>query len=158
MSRRVLVPSLIGVTVLGAVAAGGIAMASSSNSSPSSNPAEPSLKNGSARYTAPAAGGGTGSLTFTADVSDDSGVKNLKVLAWPASSKLDPTEKELRHAEGATCRGTTEEKSRCTYTLKITRAEAAELPEGTWHVSARATAKDGGTAFVPRAATFTVAR
>ncbi|MGB8942165.1 MAG: DUF5707 domain-containing protein [Streptomyces sp.] len=150
MSQRVVISSLVGVAVIGAVTAGGLAMASS--------PSEPTLENGSARYSAPSADGGAGSLTFTADVSDDSGVRGVKVLAWPASSKLDPTEKELRRAESATCRSTTDETSRCTYTLKVTRDEAAELAQGTWYVSARAAAKDGGTKFVPRAASFEITR
>ncbi|WP_326701405.1 DUF5707 domain-containing protein [Streptomyces sp. NBC_01754] len=149
MSRRVLISSLIGATVIGGVAAGGLATASART--------EPTVKNGSARYTAPS-GGTTGSFTFTVDVSDDSGVRGLKVIAWPASSKLNPTEEELRHAEDATCRSTTEETSRCTYTLKVTKEEAAGLERGTWYVSALATAKDGGTVFVPRAATFDVPR
>ncbi|MEV8316262.1 DUF5707 domain-containing protein [Streptomyces sp. NPDC059900] len=154
--KRIVVSSLVGAVVVGGITAGGIAMAS--DSAPKTPPA---LKNGSARYTAPAPDGGTGSLTFTADVSDDSGVRGLKVLAWPASSKLDPTEAELRKAESATCRkttGATEETSRCTYTLKVTKKEAADLAPGTWYVSARATAKDGDTKFVPRAATFEVTR
>ncbi|MFI6858699.1 DUF5707 domain-containing protein [Streptomyces sp. NPDC050421] len=149
MSKRVLVPSLIGAVALGAVAAGGYAMASATT--------EPSVKNGSAHYAAPSPGG-AGALTFTADVSDDSGVRGLKVLAWPTSSKLDPTEAEMRSAEAATCRSTSDTTSRCTYTLKVTQQEAAGLAEGVWDVSALATAKDGGTKFVPRAATFTVTR
>ncbi|MFE6162963.1 DUF5707 domain-containing protein [Streptomyces sp. NPDC056486] len=153
MSKRIVVSSLIGAVVVGGIAAGGIAMASDSA------PTEPTLENASARYVAPSPDGGiTGSLTFTADVSDDSGIRGLKVLAWPASSKLDPTEAELRRAEGATCSSTTDETSRCTYTLKVTEKEAAKLDQGTWYVSARAAAKDGGTTFVPRAATFDVRR
>ena len=92
------------------------------------------------------------------DVSDDSGVRGLKVLVWPASSKLDPTAAELRSAESAKCRSTSDETSRCTYTLKVTKQEAADLPKGTWYVSALATAEDGGTTFVPRAATFDLTR
>ncbi|WP_221349375.1 DUF5707 domain-containing protein [Streptomyces beigongshangae] len=147
MSKRVLVPSLIGVAVLGGVAAGGLAIASTAT--------EPALENASARYAAPSSGS-TGSLTFTADVRDDSGVRGLKVVAWPASSALDPTEAELRHVDGAGCRGTTDDTSRCTYTLKVTKRQAAELDRGTWYVSALATAKDGDTLFVPRAATVDV--
>ncbi|WP_328672300.1 DUF5707 domain-containing protein [Streptomyces sp. NBC_00328] len=147
MSKRVLVSSLIGVAVVGGVAAGGYAMASTAT--------EPTLENGSARYVAPS-GGSTGSLTFTADVRDDSGVRGLKVLAWPASSKLDPTEAELRHADDATCRSTSDDTSRCTYTLKVTKKEAAELDQGTWYVSASAVAEDGDTVFVSRAAAFDV--
>ncbi|MDQ0776100.1 hypothetical protein QF026_004566 [Streptomyces aurantiacus] len=152
MSKRILVPSLIGLVVVGGgvgIAVGGFAMASTSS--------EPALKNSSARYVAPS-GSGAGSLTFTADVSDDSGVRDLKVIAWPASSKLDPTEAELRHVDAAKCRSTSDETSRCTYTLRITKEEAAESAPGTWHISALATAKDGDTAFVPRATAFEFTR
>jgi hypothetical protein len=113
------------------------------------------LKNGSARYVAPS-DADAGELTHATDVSDDSGVRSLKVIAWPASSKLDPTEAELRHVDSATCEATSDETSRCTYTLKVTKEEAAKQPEGTWYVSALTTAKDGDTTFVSRAATFTV--
>ncbi|CAM5521453.1 hypothetical protein SALBM135S_02130 [Streptomyces alboniger] len=101
MSKRIL-PSplagavgtvgLVGVVVLGAVAAGGLAAAAGKDG------AGPSLTDASARYTAPS-GDGPGSLTFTADVGDSSGVRGMKVLPWPVSSKLDPTEAELRHVE-----------------------------------------------------------
>ncbi|MEV0223113.1 DUF5707 domain-containing protein [Streptomyces sp. NPDC050704] len=150
MSKRILFSSLIGAVALGGVAAGGLALASAST--------EPTLERGSARYAAPS-GGGAGSFTYTVDVRDDSGIRGLKALAWPASSKLDPTEAELRStAESAKCRSTSDETARCTYTLKVTKGEAAELAEGTWYVSALATAEDGDTTFVPRAATFDLTR
>ncbi|MGN5634598.1 DUF5707 domain-containing protein [Streptomyces sp. AC154] len=145
MSKRVLFSSLIGAVALCGAAAGGLAMASP--------PTEPTLKGGSAHYTAPS-NGKAGSLTYTVDVSDDSGVRGLKILAWPASSELDPTEAELRSAESATCRSVSDETARCTYTLKVTKRDVADLGKGTWYLSALATAKDGDTAFVPRAATF----
>ncbi|MFJ8537249.1 DUF5707 domain-containing protein [Streptomyces sp. NPDC093591] len=147
MSKRTLLSSLIGAVALAGVAAGGLALASTST--------EPTLKKDSARYAAPSEGS-AGSLTYTVDVSDDSGIRGLKVLAWPASSKLDPTEAELGSAEGAKCRRISDETSRCTYTLKVTEREAAQLAKGTWYLSALATATDGDTTFVPRAATFTV--
>ncbi|CAM5660991.1 hypothetical protein SALBM135S_04055 [Streptomyces alboniger] len=160
MSKRIL-PSplagavgtvgLVGVVVLGAVAAGGLAAAAGKDG------AGPSLTDASARYTAPS-GDGPGSLTFTADVGDSSGVRGMKVLPWPVSSKLDPTEAELRHVESATCRSTTAGKARCTYTLKVTAEEAAGLARGRWYVAARAVAEDGGTVFRPRAAAFDVSR
>ncbi|MBM7439833.1 DUF5707 domain-containing protein [Streptomyces sp. HB132] len=149
MSKRILVSSLIGATALSAVAAGGLALASS--------PTEPALENGSARYAAPS-GGSAGSFTYTVDVSDSSGIRDLKVIAWPASSRLDPTESELRSGETATCRSVSDGTARCTYTLEVTKRAAAELAEGTWYVTALATAKDGGTTFVPRAATFDLTR
>ncbi|MEU1181616.1 DUF5707 domain-containing protein [Streptomyces sp. NPDC005820] len=149
MSKRVLVSSLIGAVVaLGGVAAGGLAWAFA--------PTDPSVENSSVRYAAPS-GDRAGSVTFTADVIDDNGIKGLKVLAWPASSKLDPTEAELRHVADAACRAVSDETYRCTYTLKVTQAEAADLAKGTWYVSALATSKDGATTFVPHAATFQVA-
>ncbi|MFJ8186621.1 DUF5707 domain-containing protein [Streptomyces sp. NPDC096105] len=149
MSKRIIVSSLVGAAVISGVAAGGLALASTTT--------PPTVENSSARYTAPF-DGGTGSVTFTADVNDDSGVRNMKVIAWPASSKLDPTKAELRHVDSATCRSTSPTASHCTYTLKVTEEEAAELDQGTWYVSALATAKDGGTVFLPRAATFSVTR
>ncbi|MFI9584399.1 DUF5707 domain-containing protein [Streptomyces sp. NPDC052236] len=149
MSKRILFSSLIGAVVLGGVAASGLALAAA--------PREPTLEHGSARYAAPS-DGSAGSIAYTVDVSDDSGIRGLKVLAWPASSKLDPTEAELRSVESAKCRSTSDETTRCTYTLKVTKREAADLAKGTWYVSALATAEDGGTTFVPRAATFDLTR
>ncbi|MGV9558677.1 DUF5707 domain-containing protein [Streptomyces sp. NPDC003522] len=150
MSKRIIVPSVIGVVVLGGAAAG-LAVASTQTSG------KLTVENVSTRYVPPA-GAQAGSLTFTADVSDDSGFRSLKVLAWPASSDLDPTEAEMRSVESATCRSTSADTSRCTYTLKVTEAEAAELAPGTWHVSTLATAKDGDTKFTPRTSTFAVPR
>lgn len=149
MSKRVLFSSLIGAVALGGVASGSLALASP--------PTEPTLEHGSARYAAPS-NGSAGSFTYTVDVSDDSGLRDLKVIAWPASSKLDPTEAELRSAESAKCRSTSDGTAHCTYALKVTKREAADLAKGTWYVSALATATDGDTTFVPRAATFQLTR
>ncbi|MGC0379556.1 DUF5707 domain-containing protein [Streptomyces sp. SAI-229] len=149
MSKHILVPSAIGLVTLGALAAGGYAMASTAT--------EPTVENGSAGYVAPSRES-EGKLSFTADVSDDSGVREVRVIAWPASSELDPTEPELRYVDKAECRSTSDGTSRCTYTLKVTGRDAADLAEGTWYVSVLATAKDGDTTFVPRAATFDVTR
>ncbi|MZE77821.1 hypothetical protein GTY57_12595 [Streptomyces sp. SID5475] len=91
-------------------------------------------------------------------MSDDSGVRDLKVLVRPASSKLDPTEAELRSVESAECRSTSGETARCTDTLKITERDASGMDDGTWYLSARAEAEDGDTVYVPRAATFDVTR
>ncbi|MFE4052905.1 DUF5707 domain-containing protein [Streptomyces sp. YIM B13518] len=146
MSKRVLVPSVI---ALGALAVGGYAMASTA--------VRPTVENGSARYLAPSQLK-AGTLSYTADVSDDSGIRETRVIAWPASSALDPTESEMRYVDKADCRSTSDRTSRCAYTLKVTRQDAADLAEGTWHVSVLATAKDGDTTFLPRAATFDVTR
>ncbi|MFD7768989.1 DUF5707 domain-containing protein [Streptomyces sp. NPDC059787] len=149
MSKRVLVPSVIGLVTLGALAAGGYAMASTDT--------EPTVENGSAGYVAPSRKS-EGKLSFTADVSDDSGVREVRVVAWPASSELDPTEAEMRYVDKAECRDTSDGTSRCAYTLKVTRQDAADLAEGAWYVSVLVTAEDGDTTFVPRAATFDVTR
>jgi hypothetical protein len=149
MSKRALLFSLAGVAAVGGVVAGGLA------ASAASAPEKPALENGSAHYTAPSASG-AGSFTYTVDVSDNSGIRGLKVVAWPASSKLNPTEADLRSVESATCKATSDDTSRCTYTLKITKKEAADAAKGTWYVSALATAKDGDTTFVSKAATFDV--
>ncbi|WP_393059109.1 DUF5707 domain-containing protein [Streptomyces sp. LN549] len=150
MSKRILVPSLIGAVAIGAVAVGGFAMASTTDS-------KPVLNDGSVRYTAPT-DTVAGTFTFTAKVSDDSGIRGLKVIAWPASSGLDPTEAELREVDDATCRSLSDENSRCTYRLTVTKEEAAGLDRGTWHISVLATAKDGDTLFLPRAASVDIAR
>ncbi|WP_328672276.1 DUF5707 domain-containing protein [Streptomyces sp. NBC_00328] len=149
MSKRVLVPSVIGAVALGVVAAGGYAMAFTGT--------QPTVKNSSARYVAPSRQS-AGKLSYTADVSDDSGVRELRVIAWPASSKLDLTESELQYVDRAKCRSISEETSRCTYTLKATQQDVADLAKGTWKVSVLATAKDGDTEFVPLAATVDVTR
>ncbi|MFK4100684.1 DUF5707 domain-containing protein [Streptomyces sp. NPDC019531] len=149
MSKRVLISSLVAVAAVGGITAGGLAIASAAT--------ELTVEKGSAHYAAPA-GGKDGKFTFTADVSDNSGVVGLKVLAWPASSKPDPTEAEMRSVESAKCERISDETSRCTYTPKVTEAEAADLAEGTWHVSVLATAKDGDKKFVPSAATFDIKR
>ncbi|MER6677232.1 DUF5707 domain-containing protein [Streptomyces sp. NPDC000983] len=45
-----------------------------------------------------------------------------------AGSGIDSTESELRYVDKAECRSTSDETSRCTYTLKVTRQESADLP------------------------------
>ncbi|MEU9088703.1 DUF5707 domain-containing protein [Streptomyces sp. NPDC048428] len=150
MSKRALVPSLIGAVAIGSVAVGSFAMADTVDR-------KPVLKDGSVRYTAPT-DTVAGTFTFTAKVSDDSGIRGLKVIAWPASSKLDPTEAELREVDDATCRSLSDETSRCTYRLTVTKKEAAELDRGTWYISALATANDGNTLFLPHAASVDITR
>jgi hypothetical protein len=150
MTKRTLLFSLAGVAAVGGVVAGGLAA-----SAASAAPEKPALKNGSAHYTAPSANA-AGSFTYTVDVSDDSGIRGLKVVAWPASSKLNPTATDLRSVESATCKSTSDDTSRCTYTLKISKKDAAAAAKGTWYVSALATAKDGDTTFASKAATFDI--
>ena len=149
MSKRALLLSLASVAAVGGVVAGGLA------ASAASAPEKPTLSNGSAHYTAPSASG-AGSFTYTVDVSDNSGIKGLKVIAWPASGKTVPTKADMRYVESATCKSTSDDTSRCTYKVKVSKKEAAEAVKGTWNNSTLATAKDGDTTFVSRAATFDV--
>ncbi|MDH6214899.1 DUF5707 domain-containing protein [Streptomyces pseudovenezuelae] len=145
MTKRVLVSSFLAVVAVGGITAGGVAMASAAT--------EPTLTHGSARYVPPT-DSRAGTFTYTADVSDDSGIRGLNVVAWPASSELAPTEADLRYVDAAKCTRTSDETSRCAYTFKVTKKEAAEAAKGTWNVSALLTAKDGNTLHVPDAATF----
>src|SRR4051812_38437150 len=92
MSRRIAVSVAAGVVVLGG--AGATAYAYSGDQAPA-------LAHSTARYTAPA-GQSDGSLRFTTDVTASSGVRNVKVLAWPVNSSLGeqkPTAKEMTATE-----------------------------------------------------------
>ncbi|MFG3164990.1 DUF5707 domain-containing protein [Streptomyces sp. NPDC048232] len=150
MSRRIILGSAAALVVLGG--AGAFALAHAGEQ-------PPALNNSSARYMAPAADR-EGSFTFTTDVTAASGVKSLKVLAWPADSPSvakDPlTEKELAAAESATCKPAGDDTARCTYKVTVTAAEATESAKGSWHVATLATADNGDTAFNDKTATFTV--
>jgi hypothetical protein len=149
MSRRIILGSAAALVVLGG--AGAFALAHAGEQ-------PPALENGTARYTAPA-GDREGSFTFTADVTAASGVKSLKVLAWPADgpfAKKGLTEKELSTAESATCKPAGEDTARCTYQVTVTADEAAESEDGRWHVATLATAENGDSAFDDKTATFTV--
>ncbi|MFE2295209.1 DUF5707 domain-containing protein [Streptomyces sp. NPDC059452] len=118
----------------------------------------PEVTKASATYVAPSADK-DGSLTFTARVSDDSGIRNLKVLAWPQTMTPAPDAEEMAHVESATCEPSGPSGDRaalCTYRVKVTGAEAAESPKGAWNVAVLASAKDGGRTFALKAAGFTV--
>ncbi|MFE5666966.1 DUF5707 domain-containing protein [Streptomyces niveus] len=110
------------------------------------------------RYTAPD-GDRDGSLVFTTDVTVSSGIRHVKVLAWPTDSPLadkELTTKDMAEAEPATCAPSGEDTVRCTYTVAVTGADAAEFPRGPWHVAVLARADDGSTTLDPKAARFTV--
>lgn len=149
MSRRIILGSAAALVVLGS--AGAFALVHAGEQ-------PPALENSTARYTAPA-GNREGSLTFTTDVTAASGVKSLKVLAWPADgpfAKNPLTEKDLAATESATCKPAGEDTARCTYKATVTAAEAAESEHGPWHVATLATAENGDTAFADKTATFTI--
>ncbi|AZP22550.1 hypothetical protein EJC51_44665 [Streptomyces aquilus] len=149
MSRRVALSLAAGVVVLGG--AGAFALAHAGDQ-------PPALAHSTAHYTAPH-GDQDGSLSFSTEVTASPGVKSLKVLAYPASSSLaekEPTAKEMAAAEQALCKAVDNDTVRCVYTTRVTAADAASSPHGSWRVAALATATDGTTTLDTKAAGFTV--
>lgn len=147
VSMRVVLVSLGGTAAIGGVAVAGMAFAGA--------PSRPVVDNASARFVAPSKDA-EGAFTFAADVADDSGVKSLKVLAWPNASGLKVTAGEMERVESADCRRVDDERSTCTYTLRVTEREMAGLERGEWTTSVLLTARDGEKRFVPGAATVTL--
>ncbi|GAA3910549.1 hypothetical protein GCM10023084_73310 [Streptomyces lacrimifluminis] len=151
MARRIVLSVAAGVVVLGGAGAFALAYAGEQ---------PPSVAHSAARYAAPV-GDRAGSLTFTTEVSASSGVKDVKVLAWPANSSVFAKEaltaKDMASAESAVCKPSGGDTVRCTYKVPVTRADAEESERGVWHVAVLATAKDGDTKLVAKAADFTVA-
>ncbi|WP_159772195.1 DUF5707 domain-containing protein [Streptomyces sp. HM190] len=150
MSRRtVLLSVAAGVVALGG--AGALTLAYAGN-----QPLE--LAHSTARYTAPA-GDRDGSLTFDTDVTGSSGVKSVKVLAWPQHSSFaedELTAKDMAYAEPAVCEPAGKDATHCTYSVKVTRSEAESSPRGAWYVAVLATAQDGTTTLDRKASGFTV--
>ena len=149
MSRRVALSVAAGVAVFGGAGAFALAYAGDQ---------PPALAHSTARYTAPD-GDRDGSLTFTTDVTASSGVKSVKVLAWPENSSIAKkklTAKDMAAVESAVCKPSGEDTERCTYTAKVTGSDAKSSPRGDWHVAVLATAQDGTTTLDSKAAGFTV--
>jgi hypothetical protein len=149
MSRRTALSVAAGLVVLGG--AGALTLAHAGD-----QPLK--LAHSTARYTAPA-GDRDGSLAFDTDVTAPSGVKSVKVLAWPQDSsfaKDELTDKDMAHAESAVCKPSGKDTVHCTYRVKVTASDAKSSPRGTWHVAVLATAKDGKTTLDREAADFTV--
>jgi hypothetical protein len=149
MSARIALSVVAGAVVL--AGAGAFALAHAGDQ-------PPALAHSTARYTAPE-GERDGSLTFSTKVTASSGVKSLKVLAWPETSGLaakPPTAQEMAEVESARCKPVGTDTARCLYTAAVTSAEAASSPHGAWHVAVLATAEDGTTTLDTKAADFTV--
>ncbi|MET8168399.1 DUF5707 domain-containing protein [Streptomyces sp. NPDC005329] len=149
MSRRIALSVAAGVVVLGG--AGAFALAHAGEQPPAS-------AHSTARYVAPD-GDRDGSLTFVTDVTASSGVKSVKVLAWPQSSSLakdELTTKDMAAAESAVCKPSGKDTVRCTYTTKVTASDAESSPRGAWHIAVLATAQDGTTTLDTKAADFTI--
>ncbi|GAB7110137.1 hypothetical protein JCM4814A_84520 [Streptomyces phaeofaciens JCM 4814] len=149
MSRRIALSVAAGVVVLGG--AGAFALAHAGEQ-------PPALADSAARYTAPD-GARDGSLTFVTDVTASSGVKSVKVLAWPENSAFAEkglTAKDMAATESAVCEPSGKETVRCTYTTEVTGSDAESSPRGVWHIAVLATANDGTTTLKTEAAHFTV--
>ncbi|MFF9126460.1 DUF5707 domain-containing protein [Streptomyces sp. NPDC014889] len=149
MSRRVALSVVAGVALLGGAGAFALAQAGEQ---------PPALAHSTARYTAPG-GDRDGSLVFVTDVTASSGVKSVKVLAWPQHSSLaekSPTARDMAAAEPAVCKPSGQDTVRCTYTAEVTGADDESSPRGAWHVAVLATAQDGTTTLDTEAAGFTV--
>lgn len=149
MSRRIILSATAAVAVLGAAGAFALAQAGEQ---------PPALKDSAVRYTAPATGH-DGSLSFTTQITAPSGLKNLKVLAWPKGAFADKplTEKDMKNVESATCKPAGDDTLHCTYRVPVTAtdaAEAAETGQDTWYVATLATGKNGATVFADKSATF----
>ena len=150
MSRRIILSATTAVAVLGAAGAFALARAGEQ---------PPALKDSAVRYTAPAAGH-DGSLSFTTQITAPSGLKSLKVLAWPKGAFADKplTEKDMNNVESATCKPAGDDTLHCTYRVPVTATDAAEATEAgqdTWYIATLATGKNGDTVFADKSATFT---
>ncbi|MFD4503953.1 DUF5707 domain-containing protein [Streptomyces sp. NPDC058457] len=152
MSRRIALSVVAGVVVL--AGAGAFALAYAGDQDPS-----PALAHSTARYTAPD-GARDGSVSFTTEVTAPSGVKSLKVLAWPEKSefaKKPLTAKDMALVESATCTPAGGHTVRCVYKDAVSAADVASSTHGTWHIAVLATAKDGHTTLDTKAADFDLA-
>ncbi|MEU0038215.1 DUF5707 domain-containing protein [Streptomyces sp. NPDC006333] len=156
MSKRLFVSALAGAVVLGGGAAATVALVGTADAAgPTGDP----VIGKSSSAPVVLGDGGTDALTFTTSVSDDSGIRSVKVLAWPRSSHLAPKASEMASVESATCRASSATTSVCTYRAPADgRKDAAGIPTGTWYVAVLVTAEDHGTMFSAKASTFTVTR
>ncbi|TKA11181.1 DUF5707 domain-containing protein [Actinacidiphila oryziradicis] len=151
MLIRVAAPSLVGVLALGGLAAAPAAFASTAVKPTIDKASATSMVFGTT---------GTTTFTFSTTVSDDSGIKNVKVTPWPKGVTA-PTAGDAGEFAVATCKASASsaKTSVCTYTVKTdVRKDFDNTVPGTWYVAALVTGKDGGTAFAAKAATFTIKR
>lgn len=150
MSRRTVVLSTLTAALLvGGAAAFAVARTADE---------PPALSESAARYTAPTAKR-DGGLLFVTDVTASSGVRSLKVLAWPEDGPFgkDPlTAKDMAEVESADCVDAEDDTVVCTYDAPVTAEDLADSPRGAWHIATLATAEDGTTTFAARTASFTV--
>lgn len=108
----------------------------------------------------------TKTFTFSTTVSDNSGIKGVKVLPWPRLMEttlgVQPTAADLRDSSTptATCKSASATTSVCTFSVTVN--SHSDLGDNTnagyWYTAVLVTAKDGGTAFKSKAAVFTFKR
>ncbi|NJQ14543.1 DUF5707 domain-containing protein [Streptomyces bohaiensis] len=160
MNKRVLVSAVAGVVAVGALAAGGIAVAASGSSD------ELAISNTQAEWTSEPDGTSV-SLTVTTDVtgdfSGDSALKSLQVVALPEDFEDALIEDIISYEDAAECETVSEKKISCVHTATDDGdydgeeyEGYAEALAGEWTVSVLATTESGETLFVKDATTFTV--
>lgn len=156
MSARLSIPTLAGAIFLCGITVAAVPLFGTADATvPASTP---TIENASAT---PLALGTTGTKTFTFSmtVTDRSGIKGVKVLTWPKSSNLNPTQKELAYVdvENAICTPSSVTTSVCTYTFTVDeRKDAAKVPMGIWYTAVLITANDNEKTFSANTATFTI--
>lgn len=104
----------------------------------------------------------TKTFTFTTTVSDDSGIKGVKMLPWPAALAahgLEVTADMLRSDTDlppVTCKAVSKTTSVCTHSEKINSFTDFHdnTVAGTWYTAILITGKDGGSTFKQKAAVF----
>ena len=154
MSARLTVPTLAGVVFLSGLTVAAVPLFGTADAA--GQPSTPTIKKSSATSLTLGTTG-TKTFTFSMTVTDSSGIKGAKVVTWPKSSNLNPTQEELAYVEDATCTPSSATTSVCTYTYTIDeRKDSATVPTGLWYTAVLITANDGEKAFSANAATFTI--
>ncbi|MBM9504418.1 DUF5707 domain-containing protein [Actinacidiphila acididurans] len=107
----------------------------------------------------------TKTFTFSTTVSDNSGIKGVKLLPWPRALEsygLVPTAADVRDPgnPSATCKAASATTSVCTFSVTVnSHSDLGDNSQaGAWYTAVLVTAKDGGTAFKAKAAVFTFKR
>ncbi|MGA5700315.1 DUF5707 domain-containing protein [Peterkaempfera bronchialis] len=155
MRMRSVAPVLIGALALGVLAAPAASAATAAG-----NPAPKITK---AVVSSLVLGPKT-TKTWTASVTvtDESGIKGVKLMPWPAMvPDFAPKASDVAdEGAAATCKATSATTSVCTYKESInSHADLGDnLGAGRWYVAVQVTAKDGGTTFAPKATSFTFKR
>ncbi|NJQ08323.1 DUF5707 domain-containing protein [Streptomyces lonarensis] len=160
MNKRVLVSLVAGLAAVGAVAAGGIAVAAGGPSD------KLTLSDAHAEWVS-APNGTAVSLTvttdFTGDFSGDSALKTVQVVALPEDFEDGILREIISYEDPAECETVSEKRVSCVYAVTDDGDYDEEEYEGyiealagEWTVSVLAETEGGETLFVKEATTFTV--